>query len=91
MRGGGRRDVVPPQGMLQAVADAPDPSVCLRQTPPLKGEALLYCPLKAPLVGELAAQRPEGFGTFRPHGTLRAKETRRGQDPALQSRGKGAA
>ena len=38
----------------------------------------------APLVGELDAPQAqtEGFGTFRPHGTLRAKETRRGQDPA---------
>ena len=30
------------------------------QTPPLGGEALLYNPSKAPLPGELDAQRPEG-------------------------------
>ena len=47
------------------------PPSALRQTPPLKGETLLCCPLKAPLLGELAAQRPEGFGAFGWHNVPR--------------------
>ena len=41
---------------------------------------------KPPLIGEVSAKQTEGFCTFWLPGTLRIeKNTRRGQDPALQS------
>ena len=51
---------------MVGVRGSSNPSVCLRQTPPLRGEAFTLLLVKAPLPGELDAPQAQTEGFYRP-------------------------
>ena len=63
------------------------PSACGRRLP-YKGRLLLYCPLKAPLPGELAAPQAQTEGFYSP-AARRFTVHAAGYDPALRTGAKG--